>query len=159
MFGCNLFSGRWGWETIFLRNKIIASHPCVKPEDYLYTKKWKYPPDAVRSWCQHVENRTLISRILQILCLVCMYFMSSRVPLQDHIQSQGNSWHSALCYMCKHQEIFLERSKLLGVYKDAESGGWEEWASARRQLGFHSEQLIYKPMKSPSRQKIDSVTD
>ena len=89
-----------------------------------------------------------------------IYFMSSRVQLQDHIQSQGNSWHSALCfdcYMCKHQDVFLERSKLVGVYKGAESGGWEEWASARRQLGFHSEQLIYEPMKSPSRQKIDSL--
>lgn len=123
-------------------------------------KKWKYPPDAVRSGCQHIENRTLISRILRALCLVCIYFMSSRVQLQDHIQSQGNSWHSALCfdcYMCKHQDVFLERSKLVGVYKGAESGGWEEWASARRQLGFHSEQLIYKPMKSPSRQKIDNL--
>lgn len=158
MFGCNLFSRRRGWEIIFLRNKIIVSHPCVKPEDYLYTKKW------ISTRCCEILVPARWKQDLDLLnlCLVSIYFMFSRVQLQGHIQSQGNSWHSALCfdcYMCKHREIFLERSKLLGVYKGAESGGWEEWASARRQLGFHSEQLIYEPMKSPSRQKIDSITD
>lgn len=139
MFGCHPFSI---WEQhSHKQNHSFVSNAVSRPR-LTVCQKWNYPPAAVCSEHQQVENDPDL--------LNCLGFLSYGIQLLEHVYPQDDRWDSALSpdwWLSKHLELFIVRVKSRGIYKSARPWGGSELVSAWRQPVCYGEELLNKSVK------------